>query len=65
MEYNISQINQVRKGNVHPVPSNKSTFPLWTGIKKRVYKIDKGKMYDFDCVKIKGNHDKNYAKFFK
>lgn len=64
-EYNDKQLNQVRKGNVYPIPTNRSNFPFWTGIKKKVHYVDKGKMYEFDCVKIKGKHDKNYTKFFK
>ena len=64
-ELNIPQLRQVRKGNVYPIPYNRSTFPKWTGIKKKVHTIPKGVMYDFDCVKISNKHDKNYTKFFK
>lgn len=65
IDYNMPQIKQIKKGNVCPVPYNKANFPEWTGIKKKVHKVDKGKMYDFDCVKIDNNHKKNYTKFFK
>lgn len=65
IEYNDSQLRQVKRGNVYPIPRNRANFPAWTGIKKKIHYIDKGKMYDFDEVKIRGNHDKNYTKFFK
>ena len=65
LEYNDSQLRQVKRGNVYPIPYNKASFPDWTGIKKKVHYVEKEKLYDFDCFKINKNHSKSYTKFYK
>ena len=50
---NEKHLNQVKKGNTYPIPRFSAGFPSWTGIKKDVYIIPKGVMYDFNCVRLK------------
>ena len=52
-------LQQVKYGNTYPVPLNAANFPRWTGIKKEVYDVPTGKMYDFNRVKFKGLHKKD------
>lgn len=65
VEYNQSQLRQVKRGNVYPIPRKRATFPDWTGIKKKVHYVKKGKLYDFDCFKINKYHKESYTKFYK
>ena len=51
-------IQQVKYGNTYPVPIYSANFPVWTGIKREVYDIPKGKMYGWNCARIKGSRKK-------
>ena len=50
---NEKHLHQVKKGNTYPVPRFAANFSSWTGIKKDVYIVPKGEMYDFNCVRLK------------
>ena len=51
-------IQQVKYGNTYPVPIYSADFPVWTGVKREVYEIQKGKMYGWNCVKFKNKHSR-------
>ena len=62
---NEKHIKQVKMGNTYPIPVTAATFPRWTGIKKDVYEVSKGKMYKFGCVKFNKTHKKeDHDKYF-
>lgn len=63
---NDKHIQQVKYGNTYPVPLSGANFPCWTGIKKDIYEVPVGKMYAWNCVKVKEPHKKSYYdNFFK
>ena len=65
-ELNEKHLQQVKYGNTYSVPLRSANFPTWTGIKKDVYKIPKGVMYQFNCVKFKKPHKKEkHDEYFK
>ena len=49
-------IQHVKYGNTYPVPIHSANFPVWTGVKREVYEVPKGKMRDWGCVKFKKRH---------
>lgn len=51
-------IQQVKYGNTYPVPIYSANFPMWTGIKRDVHEIPKGKLHDWDCVQFKKKHNR-------
>ena len=63
---NDKHLQQVKYGNTYPVPLGAANFPRWTGIKREVYDVPKGKMYNFNCVKFKKMHKKEkHDNFFR
>ena len=54
--YDLKNIQQVKYGNTYPVPIYSANFPVWTGIKREVYEVPKGKMYKWNCVKFGKRH---------
>lgn len=60
-ENDSKNIQQVKYGNTYPIPIYNANFPVWTGVKREVYEVPKGKMYEWNCVKFKRKHkrDKN------
>ncbi len=59
--FDEKHLKQVKNGNTYPIPVYSADFPLWTGIKREVYEVPKGKMYGWNCAKIKGSRKR--AKF--
>ena len=55
-ENDKNHLRQVKYGNTYPVPIYSANFPVWTGIKREVYEVPKGKMRDWNCVQFKGKH---------
>lgn len=54
------RIREIKFGNIYPLPIGSTNFPLWTGIKKEIYIVPKGKMFDFNSIKFK----RKYRKYF-
>lgn len=58
-------LQQVKYGNTYPVPIRAANFPVWTGIKREVYEVPKGKMFEFEKIKFNKPHTKEkHDKFF-
>ena len=53
-----NHLQQVKFGNTYPVPIYSANFPVWTGIKREVYEVPRGKMYGWNCVRFKKMHKK-------
>lgn len=51
-------VQHVKYGNTYPVPIYSANFPVWTGIKREVYEVPKGKMYKWNCVKFSKHHSR-------
>lgn len=59
-ENDIKNIQQIKYGNTYPVPIHSANFPVWTGIKRDIHEIPKGKIRDWNCVRFKNNHSREH-----